>query len=744
MFFSSQFWTAYEYSNWFTDNSGGRSVANPLTEFIGLNGDVLGKDFAWGPATVIIQRKNIHYDSPKEEKGHVIGFVYSCFLNLKNPITVDFKNGRFDKTQDFVLDGYVHNLDSVGVVDYAKKRGNDGAIIQNVLDGAGREATLGNIDYVVFDSTQIKLADGSNTTFNKRSKDIRMGDGGQPSTTLHLYHGSGENNKSAVFYWTPEKKYADWFARAYKGYVFKDTGLPWIGHTYEADVDVSRLGDLRELGRKTTYKKLLAEMQRRGLEVPAFVTDNIRDGYGNMTMPVWEVAKDLLLDQSQVPGFIIKESNPEATRFGAVDAYVLKRAEFPELVTNQFADGGSLATTPIDLRADLGFNFGDKLRKTGEIIVAHSTSSKLLPKIIKEGLSPDAEKTWEDSSKGKLFFEIEPTSTQYGENVYGWKACQKYGGVPITLYVRIKTDKLKVDRDDEVLGFRYQRNQRECSCSIPPEDILGLKYLTMIDIKPEDFMEFYKMIKDYEDGGQIQIHIPDKTARESSRFKPYETVVFSNPMVGPNGNKLVSYQWAYEWTMLPNNEGELIGKRVSDWTQAENSAETGRDIVHKFTIERKDGTSISVSSESVPAALGYESPKEMENFSSLVSAVKTLAKQKLKLAILEQRQQEYDELYRKLMHGPKPSIIQENQPNEDRVKWMTGDAWVIESPEFNWTTKQFNKIVSISPERKETLEEGWVRRRIAEAGISKPESTYELKNRIARQEKKVKIQTFIN
>jgi len=84
---------------------------------------------------------------------------------------------------------------------------------------------------------------------------------------------------------------------------------------------------------------------------------------------------------------------------------------------------------PRDLDVDMGVYFGDYNKQTGDIIVAHSTSSNLLPAIYKNGLEIGSESVWDNSSGGKLFFEIEPTRTHYGENVYGWKATQKYGGV---------------------------------------------------------------------------------------------------------------------------------------------------------------------------------------------------------------------------------------------------------------------------------------------------------------------------
>jgi hypothetical protein len=176
---------------------------------------------------------------------------------------------------------------------------------------------------------------------------------------------------------------------------------------------------------------------------------------------------------------------------------------------------------PRDLDTNFDFRFGDKLKKSGEIIVAHSTSSNLLPKILKEGLHRDTKSVWHDSTKGKLYFELEPTRSYYGENVYGWKAVQKYGGANITLYVKVKKDKLRVDSDDADLGERYQKGQREYAYDVPPEDVLGLHFVG-IDIAPKDFLEFYEMFsydKKMSNGGEFEksvfIHSAEKENRDS-------------------------------------------------------------------------------------------------------------------------------------------------------------------------------------------------------------------------------------
>ena len=180
----------------------------------------------------------------------------------------------------------------------------------------------------------------------------------------------------------------------------------------------------------------------------------------------------------------------------------------------------NIKRVPRDLDTELGVRFGQRF-KNGDIIVAHSTSSNLLPKILKEGLHRDTESVWHDSTKGKLYFELEPTRSYYGENVYGWKSVQKHGGVNITLYVRVPKNKLLVDSDDADLGERYQKGQREYAYDVKPQDILGLNFVGSIDIAPKDFMEFYKMFSNdkMSDGGDLKesvfIHSAEKEHRDS-------------------------------------------------------------------------------------------------------------------------------------------------------------------------------------------------------------------------------------
>lgn len=240
-----------------------------------------------------------------------------------------------------------------------------------------------------------------------------------------------------------------------------------------------------------------------------------------------------------------------------------------------------------------------------------------------------------------------------------------------------------------------------------------------------------------------------KALSASSRFKPKELVVFDTPIVGPNGNKLVAYQWAYEWTMKENKEGELVDKRISDWTQAESSAETGRDVVHKFTVQKTDGSTVTVSSETIPSLLGYVDAKQMKGLPSVVSAVKTLAKQRMQLAIMEAQEAEYKDLEEKFEKADKPEVKEVADPAAERfginkegelTTYGMGDVSVRQDNRYNRDTKKFDKV-PLSKETVKELERRWVLKRIEEAGGKYPSNITDLRNRVKRQERRVEEAT---
>jgi predicted ABC-type ATPase len=87
--------------------------------------------------------------------------LLECFLNIRNP---------------FKIDGKGLNCFNIlnGVVDKALNNNYNGIIVKNIIEVNDITSTT----YIAFEPTQIKLADGSNTTFDAENPDIRYAEGG--------------------------------------------------------------------------------------------------------------------------------------------------------------------------------------------------------------------------------------------------------------------------------------------------------------------------------------------------------------------------------------------------------------------------------------------------------------------------------------------------------------------------------------------------------------------------------------
>ena len=221
-----------------------------------------------------------------------------------------------------------------------------------------------------------------------------------------------------------------------------------------------------------------------------------------------------------------------------------------------------------------------------------------------------------------------------------------------------------------------------------------------------------------------------------SRFRPKQAVEFSRPLVGPSGASLVAYEW--KWTPIEevDKRGEERIRRISNWEEAQSSAETGRDIVHQFQVKLPDGTIRLVSAESVPVVLGFAQSGAGAKLPSIVSASKTLAQLQMKLALLEQQEASNTEAMAKAEALPLPPITSEpalatvgkdaGKPYGTRFKMGT-DSWVLQ-----------REPGPITAERLETLVRSWQDARAKEFGLARPsECRADLQNRIARQQKKL-------
>ena len=116
------------------------------------------------PYFLKIKNPVITYDSPKE-------FSTSIWIpkGAKNLIGQGLKPYEWQEWNFYLDDNF-----SEKVTNYIREKGRDGIIAENVGE------------YVVYEPEQIKLADGSNTTFDGNNPDIRYNDGGLIENELSI------------------------------------------------------------------------------------------------------------------------------------------------------------------------------------------------------------------------------------------------------------------------------------------------------------------------------------------------------------------------------------------------------------------------------------------------------------------------------------------------------------------------------------------------------------------------------
>ncbi len=221
-----------------------------------------------------------------------------------------------------------------------------------------------------------------------------------------------------------------------------------------------------------------------------------------------------------------------------------------------------------------------------------------------------------------------------------------------------------------------------------------------------------------------------------SRFRPAEMFHFPKPLTGPSGAKLVAYQWQYKPEEYVDKTGEDRIRRVSDWERAEDSSATGRGLVHQFHVEMPDKRVQLVSSETVPQLLGFEqyhlSPGAAK---SVMTVTKTLAKLKMALAIVQEKQAHNDAIWKQ--------VEQLRFPVEDvrsRKAWSDptskAQRFYMENSEGNFQVQ--HEEGPATPYTIHQLETNWRGASAMKLGmVHIRESQYDLKNRIERQERKI-------
>ena len=177
-----------EFKAWFGDWENEPETASRAVDFIDLND--LDKSFTNEPLIVYhgtnkgFNEFNKNLIGQHEEgwfgKGFYFGInetqvkrygniIKTCFLKIKKPFY--FEGHQIDFAKKFDLD-YNEPDFANKINEILKKQGFDGLVIDGIW---GRE-------FIVFEPNQIKLADGTNTTFDANTDDIRFADGGNVPT----------------------------------------------------------------------------------------------------------------------------------------------------------------------------------------------------------------------------------------------------------------------------------------------------------------------------------------------------------------------------------------------------------------------------------------------------------------------------------------------------------------------------------------------------------------------------------
>ena len=114
------------------------------------------------------------FDYQNAEEG-----VIRLYLSLQNPLIVNAFNQIWRKFE-ITIDGN-EIIGTRNLINFAKNKGYDGVIVENVRDyyNNNDKKTKGGNVYVAFYPNQIKLADGTNTTFDGNNPDIRFDGGGE-------------------------------------------------------------------------------------------------------------------------------------------------------------------------------------------------------------------------------------------------------------------------------------------------------------------------------------------------------------------------------------------------------------------------------------------------------------------------------------------------------------------------------------------------------------------------------------
>jgi len=228
--------------------------------------------------------------------------IKECFLSMKKPfykgVTRDeamekeywdeyFNDRPFIKksTQKSILSnkgGFSQEIVTFGIVNEDAKN----KLIKYGYDGIVFEAKNKAMTYVVFRPEQIKLADGSNTTFDSNNPDIRYESGGVINEDAQqLIDIISMNPKSDKY-----QKYKDTLREKYNidfDSIYKDE--EYINNATLSDI--KKQEDFFDLGNWLRYAKIISE--KRGF-IPMGLYDTPADLKNVITDDIWEQTANML------------------------------------------------------------------------------------------------------------------------------------------------------------------------------------------------------------------------------------------------------------------------------------------------------------------------------------------------------------------------------------------------------------------------------------------------------------------
>jgi superoxide dismutase, Fe-Mn family len=163
-----------EFKAWFGDWENSPETASkvvyngePLPVYHGTNSN--------SEPFVVFYEGSFFTDDYMNADGYASGeMIYEVFLNIKKPLTINARGRKWDNLKNKYGNS---TRDIVGQLDMDKY---DGVIFNNINDN-WFDDEMGDTQNVYFsiNPEQIKLADGTNTTFDSNNPDIRYANGGQ-------------------------------------------------------------------------------------------------------------------------------------------------------------------------------------------------------------------------------------------------------------------------------------------------------------------------------------------------------------------------------------------------------------------------------------------------------------------------------------------------------------------------------------------------------------------------------------